>query len=40
MIEAAPSYETKANLVRAFVRQDSAKAASVVKELLKDGARA
>lgn len=40
MIESAPSYETKANLVRAFVRQDSAKAASVVKELLKDGARA
>ncbi|HTI30609.1 MAG TPA: flagellar basal-body MS-ring/collar protein FliF [Sphingomonas sp.] len=40
MIEAAPSYEAKANLVRAFVRQDSAKAASVVKELLKDGARA
>ena len=40
MIEAAPSYETKANLVRAFVRQDSAKAASVVRELLKDGARA
>ncbi|CAM3257743.1 Flagellar M-ring protein [Sphingomonas antarctica] len=40
MIEAAPSYETKANLVRAFVRQDSVKAASVVRELLKDGARA
>ncbi len=40
MIEAAPSYEAKANLVRAFVRQDSAKAATVVKELLQDGARA
>jgi flagellar M-ring protein FliF len=40
MIEAAPSYEAKANLVRAFVRQDSAKAAIVVKELLGDGARA
>ena len=40
MIEAAPSYETKANLVRAFVRQDSVKAANVVRELLKDGAHA
>jgi flagellar M-ring protein FliF len=40
MIEAAPSYEAKANLVRAFVRQDATKAATVVKELLSDGARA
>ncbi len=34
MIEAAPSYEARANLVRDFVRQDSAKAASVVRQLM------
>lgn len=34
MIEAAPSYETRANLVRAFVRQDSARAALVVRQLM------
>lgn len=39
MIEAAPSYEARANLVRAFVRQDSARAALVVRELMQEGAR-
>lgn len=34
MIEAAPSYEARANLVRDFVRQDSAKAANVVRQLM------
>ena len=34
MIETAPSYEARANLVRDFVRQDSAKAASVVRQLM------
>lgn len=34
MIEAAPSYEARANLVRDFVRQDSVKAAQVVKQLM------
>jgi flagellar M-ring protein FliF len=34
MIEAAPSYEARANLVRAFVRQDSERAALVVKQLM------
>jgi flagellar M-ring protein FliF len=34
MIEAAPSYEDRANLVRAFVRQDSARAALVVRQLM------
>ncbi len=34
MIEAAPSYEARANLVRAFVQQDAAKAATVVRELM------
>jgi flagellar M-ring protein FliF len=34
MIEAAPSYEARANLVRAFVRQDSARAAQVVRQLM------
>ena len=38
MIEAAPSYETRANLVRAFVRQDSARAALVVRQLMQEGA--
>jgi len=36
MIEAEPSYEARANLVRDFVRQDSAKAASVVRQLMAD----
>lgn len=39
MIEAAPSYEARANLVRAFVRQDSARAAMVVRQLMQEGAR-
>jgi flagellar M-ring protein FliF len=34
MIEAAPSYEARANLVRDFVRQDSEKAATVVRQLM------
>src|SRR3546814_18352534 len=40
MIEQAPSYEARANLVRAFVRQDSARAALVVRHLMQAGARA
>ncbi|KQZ60843.1 flagellar M-ring protein FliF [Sphingopyxis sp. Root1497] len=40
MIEAAPSYEARANLVREFVRQDSARAAIVVRQLMQEGARA
>jgi flagellar M-ring protein FliF len=39
MIEAAPSYEARANLVRAFVRQDSGRAALVVRQLMQEGAR-
>lgn len=35
MIETAPSYEARANLVRNFVRQDRDKAALVVRELVK-----
>jgi flagellar M-ring protein FliF len=38
MIEAAPSYEARANLVRAFVRQDSARAAQVVRQLMQEKA--
>lgn len=38
MIEAAPSYEARASLVRAFVRQDSARAAEVVRQLMQEGA--
>jgi flagellar M-ring protein FliF len=34
MIEAEPSYEARANLVRDFVRQDSVKAAQVVRKLM------
>ena len=34
MIEAAPSYEARANLVRAFVRQDPQRAALVVRQML------
>jgi flagellar M-ring protein FliF len=40
MIEAAPSYEARANLVRDFVRQDSAKAASVVRQLMANNSNA
>lgn len=40
MIEAAPSYEARANLVRDFVRQDSVKAANVVRELMAKNANA
>jgi flagellar M-ring protein FliF len=39
MIEAAPSYDARANLVRAFVRQDSARAAQVVRQLMQENAR-
>ncbi|QUM72642.1 flagellar basal-body MS-ring/collar protein FliF [Sphingopyxis granuli] len=39
MIEAAPSYEARANLVRAFVRQDSQRAALVVRQLMQEAAR-
>jgi flagellar M-ring protein FliF len=38
MIEAAPSYEARANLVRDFVRQDAAKAATVVRQLMAEKA--
>ena len=38
MIEAAPSYEARANLVRAFVRQDSERAALVVRQLIQESA--
>ena len=38
MIESAPSYEARANLVRAFVRQDSARAALVVRQLMQGAA--
>ena len=34
MIESAPSYEARANLVRAFVRQDPERAALVVRQML------
>ena len=37
MIEAEPRYEARANLVRAFVRQDSAKASDVVRQLMAGG---
>ncbi len=36
MIEAAPSYEARAELVRHFVRQDSARAAMVVRQLMQE----
>lgn len=39
MIEAAPSYEDRANLVRKFVRQDSERAALVVRQLMQGVAR-
>jgi flagellar M-ring protein FliF len=34
MIETAPSYEARADLVRNFVRQDREKAAAVVRQLV------
>lgn len=34
MIEAAPSYEARANLVRAFIRQDPERAAMVVRQMI------
>lgn len=40
MIEAAPSYDTRANLVRSFVRQDPERAALVVRQLMQEGANA
>lgn len=36
MIEAAPSYEARANLVRSFVRQDPQRAALVVRQMIGD----
>ncbi len=35
MIEAAPSYEARASLIRSFVRQDPARAALVVRDLIR-----
>ena len=35
MIEAAPSYEARAALIRNFVRQDPARAALVVRDLIR-----
>lgn len=40
MIEAAPSYEDRANLVRAFVSQDSERAALVVRQLMQGSSNA
>ena len=37
MIESAPSYKARAALVRAFVHQDSARAALVVRQLMQEG---
>jgi len=37
MIESAPSYEARAALVRNFVKQDPARAALVVRQLMQDG---
>jgi flagellar M-ring protein FliF len=34
MIDAAPSYEARATLVRDFVRQDPARAATAVRQLM------
>jgi flagellar M-ring protein FliF len=36
MIESAPSYEARANLVRSFVRQDAQRAALVVRQLMQE----
>ncbi|WP_246156458.1 flagellar basal-body MS-ring/collar protein FliF [Sphingorhabdus profundilacus] len=38
MIEAAPSYETRANLVRSFIRQDPERAALVVRQMIQERA--
>ncbi len=38
MIEAAPSYEARANLVRSFIRQDPERAALVVRQMVKEPA--
>jgi flagellar M-ring protein FliF len=38
MIEAAPSYEERASLVRNFVKQDAARAALVVRQLVQERA--
>ena len=38
MIEAAPGYEARAELVRNFVKQDSSRAAMVVKQLIQEPA--
>ena len=37
MIESAPSYEARAELVRNFVKQDPARAALVVRQLMQEG---
>jgi flagellar M-ring protein FliF len=37
MIESAPSYEARAALVRNFVKQDPARAALVVRQLMQEG---
>lgn len=39
MIEAAPSYEARADLVRGFVRQDPARAAVIVRQMMQDSGR-
>lgn len=39
MIEAAPSYEARAQLVRAFVRQDAERAAHIVRHLMQERGR-
>jgi flagellar M-ring protein FliF len=39
MIEAAPSYEARASLIRNFVRQDPARAALVVRDLIRADAK-
>lgn len=38
MIEAAPSYEARANLVRSFIRQDPERAALIVRQMVKEPA--
>jgi flagellar M-ring protein FliF len=38
MIEAAPSYEARANLVRSFIRQDPERAALVVRQMVQEPA--
>ena len=39
MIESAPSYEARAQLVRAFVRQDAERAAHIVRHLMQERSR-